>query len=294
MPGKLGYNWTFGADALAMTRSTGSARPLVLAVDSGNTLFNSNQWNFDYEAGVRAFIGLTGPSGIQYQGVYMDIPRLGDSTVISSSNNLQIPFPLASDTVDFFGADQMVVRYDSRFQSAEANVLFPWGNFQVLAGYRWVRLHETSTIEAFDFDDGDVSDYTVNCSNNLNGGQIGIVGEWEFWGLVNFDFFAKTGIFGNFSTEHQTLGDFGNSVLLRDTGGSRTDVAYVSELAAQVLVPLGSHFSITGGYRVLFLNQMATAPNQFDFTDNLESGTHVNSTSNIVLHGANLGLTAKW
>ena len=33
---------------------------------------------------------------------------------------------------------------------------------------------------------------------------------------------------------------------------------------------------------------------QFDFTDNADSGTHVNSSSNIVLHGANLGLEAKW
>lgn len=295
LPGKLGYNWTAGADALAMTRSdTGSARPLVLAVDTGATLFNANQWNFNVEAGVRGFVGLTGPSGIQYQAVYMDIPRMGDSALIGSPNNLQIPFPLAADTIDFFGADQMVVRYDSRFQSAEANVIVPWGNFQVLGGYRWVRLHETSVIQAFDFDDGDISDYTANSTNNLNGGQIGILGEWEFFGLLNFDFFAKTGIFCNQSSEHQTLFDFGNTVLIRDTSGSRTDVAYVSELAAQVVVPLGSVFSVTGGYRVLFLNQMAVAPGQFDFTDNADSGTHVNSTSNIVLHGANLGLTAKW
>ncbi len=278
-----------------MTRSdSGSARPLVLAVDTDAVLFNANQCNFDYEAGVRAFIGLTGPSGIQYQGVYMDIPRMGNSAVISSANNLQIPFPLAADTIDFFGADQMVVRYDSRFQSAEANVIFPWGNFQFLAGYRWARLDETSVITSFDFHDGDVSTYSVNSANNLNGAQVGILGEWEFWGLLNFDFFAKTGIFCNNSTEHQVLGDFGNTVILRDTTGSRTDVAYLSELAAQVVVPLGSHFSITGGYRVLFLNQMAAAPNQFDFTDNADSGTHVNSSSNIVLHGANLGLTAKW
>jgi hypothetical protein len=294
LSGKMGYNWTAGADALAMTRTTAVSRPLVLDVTTGATLFNTNQWNFDMEGGVRAFIGLTGPSGIQIQGVYMDVPRMGDSSVISSPNNLQIPFPLASDTIDFFGADQMVVRYDSRFQSAEANAIFPWGSFQFLAGYRWARLHETSTIESFDFDDGDVSDYTVDCSNNLNGGQVGIVGQWEFMGHINFDFFAKTGIFANTSSEHQTLGDFGNTVILRDVTGTRTDVAYLSELAAEVSVPLGSVFSIQGGYRVLFLNQMAVAPGQFDFTDNADSGTHVNSSSNIVMHGANLGLTAKW
>ena len=113
-------------------------------------------------------------------------------------------------------------------------------------------------------------------------------------GLVNFDFFAKTGIFANSSIQHQVLGDFGNTVILRDTSGSATDVAYVSEIAAQVVVPLGSYFSIQGGYRIFWLNQMATAPNQFDFTDNADSGTHINTSSNLILHGANLGLTAKW
>ena len=94
LAGQTGLQLDVCADALAMTRSdSGSGRPLVLAVDTDAVLFNANQWNFDYEAGVRAYAGLTGPSGIQYQGVYMDIPRIGNSAVISSANNLRIPFP---------------------------------------------------------------------------------------------------------------------------------------------------------------------------------------------------------
>ena len=134
-------------------RAATRARPVrwCSIVTTGATLFNSNQFNFDVEPGVRAFIGLTGPSGIQYQGVYMNVPHMGDSATISSPNNLQIPFPLASDTIDFFGADQMVVKYNSGFQSAEANMIFPWGNFQFLAGYRWVQLNETSVITGLRF-----------------------------------------------------------------------------------------------------------------------------------------------
>ncbi len=292
--GKLGYYWTGSVDALEMQRNTGISRALVLNSSTLATEFNTTQWDITTEAGVRAALGLTTPSGMQYQGVFMAINRMGDSRLISDPNNLQIPFPLAADTVDFFGADQMVVRYDSNAESAEANAIIPWGSFQFLAGYRYFQLRENSDIEAFDFFDGDVSDYNVGCTNNLNGGQIGILGQWEACGHLDFDFFAKTGVFCNSITEHQTLGDFGNTVLLRDASGNKTDVAFISELAAQVTVPLGARFSIQGGYRVFFLNRMALAPGQFDFTDVADSGTHVNNTSNIVLHGANLGFTARW
>jgi hypothetical protein len=271
----------------------------VLAINTvtGASVLRANNMEFEHEPGGRVFAALRGPSGIQYEGVYMWIDefhaRKGIGGVPGEAD-LGIPLPLGGTTFDFFNTDQIFISYTSRIQSAEANALFPLGCVEFLAGFRWFQMDESANIHATNFIFGEASDFDASATNNMYGGQIGLVGKWEMCGLVAFDWFAKAGIMDNFSTEHQVLRDLGNSILLRDTSGSFSDIAYVSELMAQITMPLGSYFSIESGYRVFFIDRAALAPNQFAFGTLAESGTQVRHGANVVLHGVHLGLSAQW
>ena len=43
-----------------------------------------------------------------------------------------------------------------------------------------------------------------------------------------------------------------------------------------------------------YISGVALAPNQWDFTDTTTSGTGVRGAGGLFLHGANLGLEARW
>src|SRR5262245_6695017 len=72
-PGKVGYVWSGGFDALGMSRDNGTNRILVQNTNTLATEFNSSQLNFDTVFGGKAWLQLMGPSGIAYQAVYMKL-----------------------------------------------------------------------------------------------------------------------------------------------------------------------------------------------------------------------------
>jgi hypothetical protein len=293
-PGKLGCVWTAGVEVLAMNRDNSTDRVIVQDTDTLANLFNSEEMDLGWEAGGRARLKFMGSSGIAIEGVYMKTGTFDAENTVNGNNDLQIPFPLAGVTVDFFGADQMNLRYTSSIESAECNVIYPFGNFQLLGGYRFFGIDEAFRIQSRDDDDGDTSDYNTSVFNNLNGGQIGILGQWELLGLLFFDFDVKFGIFGNATSQNQIVRDLNNSVVVRNTTGKGEGAAYVTELGIRAVVPMGATFNITCGYNVFFMDRVALAPDQLDFTNNAASGTRIHQKGDLVMQGVTLGLNARW
>ncbi len=295
-PGKYGYMWTGGVEALAFNRDAGSDRVLVRNTDTLAPVFNSNDFSFDFTSGARAHINLMGPSGIQYQAVYMKLATLIADADVNGDNNLQIPFPLAGFTVDFFGADEMLFHYTSQIQGGEVNVIYPFGNFQLLAGYRYLEIDEGLRLTSIDVVDAGTSDFSVNAFNQMHGGQIGILGQWELFGLINFDFDAKFGILGDIVHTRQTINDFNNSVVLFQGAGHESSVAYVTEIGLVGVVPLGPSFNVRCGYNAFFIDRVALAPDQFDFLENptVPFGSQVNQKGDIIVQGVVLGIDARW
>lgn len=48
------------------------------------------------------------------------------------------------------------------------------------------------------------------------------------------------------------------------------------------------------GYNLIWIDGLALAPNQFDFSDDENSGRRLVSGDGIFMNGANLGLEARW
>jgi hypothetical protein len=295
-PGKVGYVWQAGYVNLAMTRNAGSDRRL-LVLDSGGTAFNSQDFDFNWDYGGKAHIELIGPSGITYQWAYTRIATfvtnesvlgLADLSVPGTGNVVNQPGFALADSANFY--------YASAIQTGEFNVIFPFGSFEIITGYRYMQVDETSKISMFTEGNPPAS-FVANSLNVMNGGQIGGMGRWEMFGLFDFDFDAKFAVMGDAArTQQNAVDNTGNPVTIDPVTGTKTRVAFVTELGAQLVMPIGPSWSAHCGYNVYFIDRVALAPDQFDFnlggTD--QAGTFVKNHGDIVLQGVNLGVTAVW
>ena len=293
-PGKVGCCWTAGYDNLLMFRDPGSTRILAQDINTLDTEFNANQFHFDPSYGGRTFLQFMGPSGVSIQGVYTKIATLVADGSVADFASLQIPSPLVANTVDYFGADVMQFHYTSAIQGAELNVIKPFGSIELLAGFRYMEINESMRLTTINSGTGGISDYDTDAFNEMYGGQIGMQGRWTLFDLLGFDFGAKFGVFGDRNADRQVMYDLNNSVIDPPfpTSAKNQSTAYIGELSAQMVLPINSSISIHGGYSVMFINQIALAPDQATFQ--LDSGTHVDMRGDIILHGANFGVTAVW
>ncbi len=80
-----------------------------------------------------------------------------------------------------------------------------------------------------------------------------------------------------------------------DTDSKKNDVAFLGELDAGLSYQIGSHWRITGGYRVAAFSGIALAPSQIplDFTD-LASAAYVDDHDSLILHGTYAGVEFTW
>jgi hypothetical protein len=298
-PGKLGYVWNAGYDNLAMTRNSGTDRTLLLLDNMDGTftpIFNADQLEFNWDYGGRAHLELIGPSGITYQAEYTRIATFVTTrTANLGGGNLTLPGPLAT-FAGFADADSANFFYASAIQTGEFNMIFPFGSFEFLAGYRYMQVDERAQIATIST--GAVASFTADSLNVMNGGQVGVLGRWEMFGLVDFDFDAKFAVMGNEARiDQEAIDSTGTPVSFPGVVyGSKTRVAYVTELGLQGVIPLGASFSFHAGYNVYFIDGVALAPDQFDFNigSSADAGTHVHNHGDIVLQGVNVGLTAVW
>jgi hypothetical protein len=68
----------------------------------------------------------------------------------------------------------------------------------------------------------------------------------------------------------------------------------VGELGLSGTYQLTRVLTVRGGYNLMWIAGVALAPDQLDFTDLPSSGTALDRGGGIFLHGANVGLEARW
>jgi hypothetical protein len=68
----------------------------------------------------------------------------------------------------------------------------------------------------------------------------------------------------------------------------------VGDLGLSLLLRMSSVCGLRCGYNLLWVEGVALAPDQLDFSDARRSGTYVRSGAGAFLHGFNLGLEVGW
>jgi hypothetical protein len=280
----------FSADALFLNRSQNFSGNLVLDEDNNLApVLTGNDLSFGTVGGPRFAGGIGLKDCLSVEGVYFGLHDWSTTGVALGNNNLSIPGDLGLSSFDYFAADTIQVSYGSRIQNVEANLWRSFDKVDVLGGFRHFGMFDDFRLATFDADTFQ-SDYRIDTRNHLYGGQVGLrlnfVGEY-----FSFRPEAKFGVLGNSNGQSSTVRDLNNSLLLRDVDVSGRTTSTLSELRLVGDSKLTKYFSVNYGYNLLWVTNLAHAPNQLDFTDTAASSQFLNDSHSVFLHGASVGLT---
>jgi hypothetical protein len=143
--------------------------------------------------------------------------------------------------------------------------------------------------------------FAGSTDNSLNGVQLTGAVRAAPNDIFEVEAFSKVGLFYNRATGgySELVGGSGsdNSIYLRQFTGDRTRGSFGLNLGVRGLLNLTDYISLTAGYELLLLTNIALAPDQYARVNNNVLGTGVYSfdaSGLFVGHGGNIGLEIRW
>ena len=280
-PGRVVLAPCYGTlEAMFLRRTNDNfTQPMVVDVDSGNTLLSTDDFDFDYESGVRATLGLRAPCGCcdsALEVTYLGAFDWDSSEVVTGFNNLAVAGDLGFVVNGFTLAESIRADYGSRLDSVESNYVRCLGETRYCGGYR--RIDGLVGFRYLSFDENlsllgnnqNVANaiYNVDSENNLYGAQIGsrMRSHNGYWG---WELLGKAGVFANHASQRQSIVDeLGvNDFLVRDAAACGSNTAFVGELGLSLFKRVSCACGVRGGYNLLWIEDIALAPDQLDFSD---------------------------
>lgn len=298
-----------GTDGSTIAEDTAGGQPAALLTNQDAHPATS--------AGVRLFYGMHGPNRVGWEIGYTGVYGIFGEAREEAAGQIQIPGGLGQAVQGWATANAVRPTYASSLNMFEANVFqhrscikggrhspFPWDrvhdpychSFNWLFGLRWAGLNETADLNVQTDPGEPFSAYSVTTSSQLIGPQIGIKErrQWNNWAVEGW---AKTMLAGTFLSSYAD--PIGSSLVPGvEYRPAREDnevgVGFVADLNYSLSRRLGEHWWLRVGYNLIWVTGVALAPNQYDFTDTATSGTRLVGGSSVFLHGANLGVEARW
>ncbi len=227
------------------------------------------------------------------EGVYFGTRGFNGTSTATGNNDLSLPGAVPLATLDFFNADSMTLTTSANIQNAELNLRYgDPEDFQFIGGFRYFGLSENLNIQSTDSDSG-TSNYRIKSSSDLFGIQLGgekVVSRGAWLARAT----GKAGVFGNQMQQSTFLGDFNDTVVLRNFKTNGSDVSFLGEIGASVGYLITENCSLEGGYGLLWIDNVARAGDQLDFTDAVGSGTDLRQHGGAFLHGATVSLVYRY
>ena len=298
--------WTRYAygEALFLGRDNQSYnQPLLTNIDTLSTVLTTQSMQFPFSEGFRTFYGAIGPECRGWEIGYFGIYGQSATATAVGASNLFLPLPVGVD-LDPAGGDSALFKYNSVINSAEANMFHhftrwndsrqAWLEVDWLTGFRYIGVEETAALNLVCCGGTEFPSYSVGTRNNMFGGQIGGRARlnWQRWAIEGW---GKAAVLGNFQKQYQnpliSTVPFEIRPALSSTG---TAVGMVADMNISAIYRMTDVWGIRVGYNAIWLGGLALAPNQFDFTNNVNAGTLLQPSGSMFLHGANLGLEARY
>lgn len=297
------------AEALIMGRDNQSFNRPLLVDDLGTTtLLTSQNLQFPFGGGVRAFFGEVGCDcrgwEIGYFGLYNQVAS-ATTTSAAAGAPLYLPGTLGP-LLDPSGADTATFTYRSTINNVEANVFHhflrwnpyreAWLEVDWLTGFRYVNVDETANLGLVCCNATEFPSYRVGTNNNMFGAQVGGRARWN-WERWAVECWGKAALLGNAQRQFQDPLVSAEDAILRPARSSTgVTPGMIADLNVSTIYRLTEVWGIRAGFNTIWLGGVALAPNQFDFGDPAAaaSGTLRQPNGSIFLMGANLGLEARW
>jgi hypothetical protein len=203
--------------------------------------------------------------------------------------------------------DGVTVNMDYRSQLQGAEINFPCcsccedpcGQYATsrewLLGFRYLRLNEDLHISGAKPVGSliETAYYDVASRNDLYGGQFGVRLR-RCRGQFSWEGTAKIGIYYDQAGQDQVFVDYPNFFLRDPTSANGGSVACVSDLNLTAIYQLNDTWGLRVGYNAMWIQGVAMAPDQLDFSFASTSGADLNTAGGMFLHGVNVGLESRW
>ena len=297
------------AESLFMTRTNGNATQPIF-VDAGNgdrTLLSTSDLDFNWAPGMRVGAGVRMTDCLYLDFAYLGLFNSSASATMQPGIRPRFPLPLGSNSGAFQNTTAAQADYTSQLNSFELNLLrcdcCYWTDdcadspqarsVEWFGGFRFINLNEDLRITASST--LGLGEYSLWTNNNLYGAQLGTRVR-RCYGRFGWEATGKAGIYGNEAQEKQTVLDCPDLYPVRPTvTGRGAQAAFVGEINLSAIYQLTKTWNIRAGYNLLWIDGVALAPNQLDFTYNLPTtGRQLNTDGGVFYHGASIGLEARW
>ncbi len=301
-------------DVLFLQRNNQTGdRTLVSDAETGLSAITERDLQPGLATGVRVFYGslLTNELGweIGYLGVY---GMFGEAEA-TGPDTLEMAPPLGLAVNNFQNAESARATYWSTLNMAEVNVFKydcceecgPAGCrltngrsnchcIDWLAGFVWAGLDEQASLSMACCSPPEPASYTVRSTTGYFGPQVGMRGrrQWRRWGVEGW---WKTALCGTSASQSADPIVGTISGLERPAeSASAIGVGFIGNLNATLVYRLTDTWGLRAGYNLIWLTNSALAPTQWDFDTATGAGTDINDNGGVFLHGANLGIEARW
>jgi len=208
--------------------------------------------------------------------------------------------PLTDDSFD--SAAVFDLDYDSDFYNGELNYRHRVNvegadyHFNLLAGLRALRLEEDldfTSLDELPLGPNGLGTYNISTRNTMIGAQVGVetfVPLWE--DRLDFDLYAVAGGYANQANSYINFFDSGSGTTSRQSR-IEWDSAGVFEAAAHFTLRVWRGVRVRGGYRAVYLVNIAAAPDQFARTGGPGDffGNSFDNDATTVFHGPSLGVS---
>jgi len=286
-------SWCIEGGALLIDRSR--PRSAVLATDSpqtgGNVMLDADDYDFDFRGGfeVSAIRRNVRRTCWDLEARYFRVDGWEARQPIAYATGglwSQYAQPIGDS-----GAVAYASVYQSDLDGFELNLRRPVGCgwLTVLGGFRFVELDELSLTAVGELGPrGALRTHRVGAINDLYGFQLGADASLFERGCFSIDTLFRAGVYGNLAV---------NSVSIRGPGApnlaSRAKdhcTSFVGELGLTGACQLTDCMTLTAGYRLTWLDEVAVAPDQLAVSNPLSGTATVDTDGSPYYHGVVISL----
>jgi hypothetical protein len=277
--------WEATAGGVILHRSKALAATLVENGRTGAVMSNVSDFDLGWAAGPQVELARQFDNGWGFGVRYFSIDGWKASQTLADPGNLRVPL-ISDNPADYF--DTAFASYSSRIYNTELNLSRQFGDrLRLLAGFRWVELLETISAGANSPTLGGTFDY--GAANHLYGFQVGAdAGVFER-GAFRLDVSLKAGVFRN----EIGMNVYGKGTNLNiDESSSVSRTSFLGEIGLMAKYRLNGHFSVYGGYELMWIDGVALAGNAITAATESSQFPLINGTA--FYHGATTGLEFDW
>ena len=248
--------------------------------------------DFDYEFGGRYTIGTMMDCVNGWEFVYAGPFDWQRQAAVTGTASLQSTFqPIngytAAEVSAFNNADGHTQAYRAQMHSFEFNRRwFEWDVVSTMIGVRYVDYEEDYLFVSTGGSGTGI--FQEGVDNQLIGAQVGADMLYPVSLRANVGFKAKAGVYANFDDRQVAMNNAGVQIL--NAGASDTDVAGLIEMGVTTNYVIVPSVRLTAGYEFWYMPGIATVPEQRPSIISPASGSTIDDSDDLFIHGGYAGV----